>query len=404
MRILILNCGSSSVKYQFIDSLTEQVMAEGIAEKIGEAVSLFTYKTRSFQKKKQQMPIPDHEKAIALIIDELVNNQHGVIRDMAEIEAVGHRLVHAGEYYSDSVVINDHVIAVMEECSSLAPLHNPPNLKGIYALRHLLPQAPQCGVFDTAFHQTMPPRAYLYALPLEFYTRYRIRRYGFHGTSHRYVSEMASSYLQKPIGELKIVSCHIGNGASVTAISGGKSIDTSMGFTPLEGLVMGTRCGDIDPAIPVHLQKVLGMSVDEVNTVLNKQSGMLGLSGISNDMREIEEQILDHKSPAAMQALNVYAYRIRKYIGAYTAAMNGLDVLIFTGGAGENMPILRTETCRDLDCLGIILDEKKNHQSADGILELNTAASRVKILKIPTNEELMIARETEKLLKNRSQK
>ncbi|MCK4312055.1 MAG: acetate kinase [Candidatus Cloacimonetes bacterium] len=397
MKILTINCGSSSVKFQFINLANKEVLAEGIAEKIAEKISLFTYKTKDFTKKKQEMLIENHEKAVQSIIDHLLDKNHGVVKNIKEIDAVGHRLVHAGEHYSGSVSIDDDVIRVMEECASLAPLHNPANLKGIFAMKSFLPDTPQCGVFDTAFHQTMPSKAYLYALPLEFYTKHKIRRYGFHGTSHKYVSQKAAEYLGKDMKDLKIISCHIGNGASITAIEDGKSIDTSMGFTPLEGLVMGTRCGDIDPAIPIYMHKEMGMNIDKVNMILNKRSGMLGLSGISNDMREIENEIVKNNNPDAKRAHEVYAYRIKKYIGAYIAAMNGLDVLIFTGGVAENMPILRAETCKDLDYLGIILDKKRNDQLASGIIELNTESSKIKILKIPTNEELMIALETQRI-------
>ena len=398
MKVLVINCGSSSVKYQFIDLDLDHVLAEGIAEKIGEDISLFTYKTDDFKKKKRKKIIADHDTAITFIIDNMTSETHGVIKDVSEIDAIGHRLVHAGEHYSASVVVNDDVIKVMEECSSLAPLHNPANLKGIYAMQKLMPEAPQCGVFDTAFHQTMPAKAYLYALPLEFYETNKIRRYGFHGTSHKFVSQLAAEHLNKNIKDLKIITCHIGNGASITAVDGGKSVDTSMGFTPLEGLMMGTRCGDIDPAIPVYMQEQMGLSVAEVNTILNKKSGMLGLSSISNDMREIEELILEKNDKLAIQAHDVYAYKIKKYIGAYTAAMNGLDAIVFTGGVGENMPILRALVCEDMDYLGIKLDKKENSQFVAGLLELHEKDSKVKILKIPTNEELMIALETKRLL------
>ena len=398
MKVLVINCGSSSVKYQFINLNSEEVLAEGIAEKIGEDTSLFTYKSKKYTKKKQKTIIKNHDNAIQIIINSLTDSHHGIIKNVREIDAVGHRLVHAGEHYSGSVRVTDDVIKVMEECSSLAPLHNPANLKGIYAMRKLLPNIPQCGVFDTAFHQTMPSKAYLYALPLKFYTQHKIRRYGFHGTSHKFVSEIAAEYYKEDISKLKIITCHIGNGASITAINGGKSVDTSMGFTPLEGLVMGTRCGDLDPAIPIHLQKELGLSLDEVNTILNKKSGILGLSELSNDMREIEEQVLENKNEKAIRALEVYAYRIKKYIGAYTAVMNGLDILVFTGGVGENMPVLREWVCEDLDYLGIKLDKKTNNQFIGGILEIHSSDSRVKVVKIPTNEELMIALETKRIL------
>ncbi|MDD2209794.1 MAG: acetate kinase, partial [Candidatus Cloacimonetes bacterium] len=312
--------------------------------------------------------------------------------------AVGHRLVHAGEYYSDAVVVTDHVVDVMQECISLAPLHNPANLKGIEAVKIAMPNCPQCGVFDTAFHQTMPAEAYLYPLPLDFYHVHKIRRYGFHGTSHKYVSIKAAEYLNRDLESLKIISCHLGNGASITAIKEGKSIDTSMGLTPLEGLMMGTRCGDIDPAIPIHMQQTLGLSVDEVNAILNKKSGMLGLSHISNDMREIEEEILMRKNPKAIQAHDVYCYRIKKYIGSYIAALNGVDVIIFTGGVGERMPILREQVCSNMEALGINLDLQENARFTDDIQVLSTPSSKVIVLKIPTNEELMIALETQRLV------
>lgn len=398
MKILVLNCGSSSIKYQLINMETRDIMAEGIAEKIGEDISLFTYKSAKYTKKKSELVIEDHEEGLQLILEALVDKTNGVLEDLHDIDAVGHRLVHAGEHYSDAVFVTEHVVEVMRECISLAPLHNPANLKGIEAVYAAMPDCPQCGVFDTAFHQTMPMKAYLYALPLDFYHTHKIRRYGFHGTSHKYVSMKAAEYLKRELEDLKIISCHLGNGASITAIKEGKSIDTSMGFTPLEGLMMGTRCGDIDPAIPIHMQQRLGLSVDEVNSILNKKSGMLGLSCISNDMREIEEEVLIKKNPQAMVALDVYCYRIKKYIGSYFAALNGADVLIFTGGVGERMPILREQVCRELDALGIQLNLEENARLTDDIQVLSTAKSRVTVLKIPTNEELMIALETQRLI------
>lgn len=397
MQILVLNCGSSSIKYQLINMETQNVMADGIAEKIGEDIALFTYKSAAYTKKKRELVIDNHEQGLQLILDSLIDPAHGVISAFSEIDAVGHRLVHAGEHYSGAVKVDDHVVEVMQECVVLAPLHNPANLMGVAAVKHNLPGVPQCGVFDTAFHQTMPPHAYLYPLPLDYYTKHKIRRYGFHGTSHKYVSLKAAEFLQKDINDMKIVSCHLGNGASITAIQGGKSIDTSMGFTPLEGLMMGTRCGDLDPAIPIHMVQQLGMSIEEVNTVLNKKSGMLGLSHISNDMREIEDEILQRNEPHAIQAHDVYCYRIKKYIGGYFAAMNGMDVLIFTGGVGERMPIMREQVCRDLDALGIKLNLEENAKFTDDIQILSTPDSRVTVLKIPTNEELMIALETQRL-------
>jgi len=398
MKILVLNCGSSSIKYQFINMETAEVMAEGIAEKIGENISLFTYKSPAYTKKKHEIVIDNHVLCLALILESLRDKAHGVIQSFGEIDAVGHRLVHAGEYYADTVKVDDHVIEVMKDCISLAPLHNPANLEGIEAVRKELPTVPQCGVFDTAFHQTMEPHVYLYPLPLEMYTKYKIRRYGFHGTSHKYVSIKAAEFLHKDIRELKIITCHLGNGASITAIKDGKSVDTSMGFTPLEGLMMGTRCGDIDPAIPLHMMQQLGMSLEEVNTILNKKSGMLGLSHVSNDMRTIEEEILAKENPNAILALKVYCYRIKKYIGAYMAAMNGLDVLIFTGGVGERMPIMREQVLADMDAMGIKLNKEENARFSDDIQLISTSDSRVTVLKIPTNEELMIALETKRIL------
>ncbi|NLO10952.1 MAG: acetate kinase [Candidatus Cloacimonetes bacterium] len=398
MKILVLNCGSSSIKYQLINITNQDVLAEGIAERIGEDIALFTFKTPTFAKKKQKMVIDDHEKGLQLILDALVDENNGVIRSLNEIDAVGHRLVHAGEHFSDAVVVTEEVVDVMKRCISLAPLHNPANLKGVEAVTKSMPQVPQCGVFDTAFHQTMPPQAFLYPLPLEFYNTHKIRRYGFHGTSHQYVSMKAAEFLGRNLEDLKIIACHLGNGASITAIDGGKSIDTSMGLTPLEGLVMGTRCGDIDPAIPIHMQTQLGLSVDEVNAIMNKKSGMLGLSHVSNDMRVIEEEITENKNPAAIQAFDVYCYRIKKYIGSYFAAMNGLDLLIFTGGVGENMPIMRAKVCENMDAMGITLDLEANAKFGGDIEVLNQPGSKVNVLKVATNEELMIALETQRLL------
>ena len=398
MNILVINCGSSSVKYQFINPDTEVVKAQGIAEKIGEETSLFTYKTDDIQMKKVEMDIPNHETAINLIIKHLIDTEKGVIKDINEIDAVGHRLVHAGEHYSGAVKIDQNVIDVMKDCISLAPLHNPANIKGIEAMQNILPNVPQCGLFDTAFHQTMPQKAYLYAIPYELYRKDKIRRYGFHGTSHLYVAQQAANYLKKNLNKIKMITCHIGNGASITAIENGKSVDTSMGFTPLEGLVMGTRCGDIDPAIPIHMIQQMNYSVQEVNTILNKKSGILGLSEMSNDMRTIETEVIENNNPDALRGLEVYAYRIKKYIGAYMAAMNGVDVIIFTGGVGENMPILRKMVLENMENMGIVLNEKENGQFKGGILNLTAEKSNVMILKVPTNEELMIAKETEKLL------
>ncbi|MDP8209719.1 MAG: acetate kinase [Candidatus Stygibacter australis] len=401
MKILTINCGSSSVKYQFINLEDKFVMAEGICEKIAEGNSLFTYKSEKFTVKKQAAELPSHQEAIKLILDSLQHPQNGCISDISEIDAVGHRLVHAGEHYNGTVLIDDHVISVMEDCIPLAPLHNPANIVGVKAMQTLMPDTPQCGLFDTAFHQTMPPKAYLYPLPYEYYTKNKIRRYGFHGTSHKFVAQQAAQHLNIPIDQLKIITCHAGNGASITAIDRGESVDTSMGFTPLEGLVMGTRCGDLDPAIPLYMQRQFGLSVDEVDTILNKKSGILGLSEMDSDMRPIEDG-LDNGDPDAIRAFEVYCYRIKKYIGAYTAAMNGLDVLVFTGGVGENMPHLRDWVCRDMEYLGIKFNNDVNYRRGSEIFDLHQPDSEVKVLKISTNEELMIALETEKLLNSRS--
>lgn len=398
MNILVLNCGSSSIKYQLINMQNCDVLVEGIAEKIGEDISLFTYKSTRLDRKKQKMVINDHEQGLQLIIDSLLDPTYGVISSVDEINAVGHRLVHAGEHYSDAVLITDHVIEVMTACIALAPLHNPANLAGIKAVKNNIPNVPQCGLFDTAYHQTMPAHAFLYPLPIDFYQVHKIRRYGFHGTSHKYVSLKAAEYLGKKVEDLKIISCHLGNGASITAIKDGKSIDTSMGFTPLEGLMMGTRCGDLDPAIPIYMQQQLGLGVEEVNTILNKKSGMLGLSLLSNDMRTIEAEVLEKKNPKAILALDVYCYRIKKYIGAYIAAMNGLDVLIFTGGVGERMPIMRAQVCQDMDALGIEINEEENAILSNKIQVLSNGTTNVTVLKVPTNEELMIALETQRIL------
>ena len=398
MKILTLNCGSSSIKFQLINVKSRDVLASGVVERIGENTALFTYKSELYTKKKREMVIENHTKGIQLILDNLMNSEHGVIKNENEIFGVGHRLVHGGEFYSNSVVIDRKVMNVLNQCIELAPLHNPANIKGVEAISEALPNVKQCGVFDTAFHQTIPSKAFLYALPLSYYKENKIRRYGFHGTSHKFVALETAKYLNKNVEGLKMITCHIGNGASITAINKGKSVDTSMGFTPLEGLMMGTRCGDIDPAIPIYMMKNMKMSVDEVNTTLNKKSGILGLSHISNDMREIEEEILINKNEQAIKAFEVYCYKIKKYIGSYAAVMNGVDVIVFTGGVGENMPILREWVLKDMDFLGVELNEKENNQFKGGILDLTGKDSKVKILKVPTNEELMIALETEELL------
>ncbi|MCB5230324.1 MAG: acetate kinase [Candidatus Cloacimonas sp.] len=398
MKILTINCGSSSIKFSFINTTEEIVLAEGIVERIGEDIGLFTYKSEKYTKKKRELLVENHEKGVQLILDTLMDPTHGIISDEKEIDGVGHRLVHGGEFYSDSVVIDRRVMDVLEKCTEFAPLHNPANIKGVEAVSKQLPNLIQCGVFDTAFHQTMPKHAFLYPLPLDFYTEKKIRRYGFHGTSHRYVAMKAAEHMGKGLEELKIITCHIGNGASITAINKGKSVDTSMGFTPLEGLMMGTRTGDLDPAILVIMMKQYGYSVDEVNNIINKRSGMLGLSQISNDMREIEEEITDKNNQSAIDAFEVYCYKIKKYIGSYIAAMNGLDILVFTGGVGENMALLREKVCSNMEFLNIEIDLEKNKQHDPEFMSMETEGSQVAIYKIATDEELMIALDTEKLL------
>jgi acetate kinase len=374
----------------------ETVMAKGLVERIGIEGSVLTHKPEGMDKVKIEQPMKDHKDAIKLVLDVLVDEKHGVIKSMDEIAAVGHRVVHGGEKYAASVLINDDVMKVLDECTQLAPLHNPPNLIGINVCKALMPNTPMVAVFDTAFHQTMPKHAYMYALPYELYEKYGIRKYGFHGTSHRYVSQIAADMLGKDIKDCKIITCHLGNGASIAAVDGGKTVDTSMGFTPLEGLAMGTRCGDIDPAIVTFLQKEAGMSADDVNNLMNKKSGVLGLSGVSSDFRDIEEAAAKGNERAQL-ALDVFYYRVRKYIGAYAAAMGGVDAIVFTAGLGENSPESRFEICKGLEFLGVKVDAEKNNVRGKQV-DISTADSKVKVFAIPTNEELMIARDTKEII------
>lgn len=392
MKILVLNCGSSSLKYQLINMENEGLMAKGVAERIGIDGSFLKHESESNGKVKIEEPMKDHKDAIRMVLDALVDTDHGAIESMEEISAVGHRVVHGGEKFSGSVIINQEVIDALEECSELAPLHNPPNLMGIYACQEILPGLPMVGVFDTAFHQTMPEDSYIYALPYEYYENHRIRRYGFHGTSHKYVAMKAAEMLGKSVEELKIVTCHLGNGASVAAVDGGKSVDTSMGFTPLEGLVMGTRCGDIDPAITTFLMEKEGMDYKELNNVMNKKSGVLGISGVSSDFRDIEEAA-ETGNKRAQLALDVYHKRVKKYIGSYAAEMGGLDAVVFTAGLGENSPESRAAICEGLDFLGLKIDPNKNGVRGKETI-VSTDDSTTKVILVPTNEELMIARET----------
>ena len=392
MKILAINCGSSSLKYQVINMEGEVLMAKGLVERIGMDGSCITHEKIGEDKVKKEVPMETHKEAIAQVLDAIVDPEHGVLKDMSELGAVGHRVVHAGEKYAHSVIIDDDVIKALEECVPLAPLHNPPNLLGIAACRELMPETPMVGVFDTAFHQTMPPESYIYAIPYEYYEKHGIRRYGFHGTSHKYVAERASDMLNVNLDDLKIITCHLGNGASVSAIKRGKCIDTSMGFTPLEGLVMGTRSGDIDPAIVTYIREKEHLDQGVANEILNKKSGVLGISGVSSDFRDIEAAAAEGNERALL-ALKVFAHKVRFYIGAYIAEMNGVDAIVFTAGVGENDISMRDIICNDLGNLGIKLDLVKNKVRGKEMI-ISRDDSRVKILLIPTNEELMIARDT----------
>lgn len=402
MKILVINTGSSSIKYQLFDMEDEKPLVAGLAEKIGETSSILTQKkinkNGDGDKTSLAGQIADHRDGLIKIVNLLTDRDQGVIRDISDIAAVGHRVVHGGEAFKSSTIINDDVLTAVKENIPLAPLHNPPNLIGIEVAMSLFPDAPQVAVFDTAFHQSIPEKAYLYALPYELYTQNRIRRYGFHGTSHAFVSGAAAKYLNKPLSELNLITAHLGNGASMAAVKNGKCVDTSMGLTPLEGLVMGTRSGDVDPALPFFLSENLSMSLSDIDDLLNKKSGIKGLCGI-NDMREVEDRA-EAGDEQANTALKVYAYRIRKYIGAYYAALGRVDALIFTAGIGENSPLIRELSCSGLDEFGICLDTGKNSEKKPGIFEINTTGSRVKILVVPTNEEKRIARETKRVINN----
>lgn len=395
MKILVLNCGSSSVKYQLFDMSNESVIAKGIVEEIGSDKSIFKYKPSGGQEYKNIQPVKTHADALNLVLDILADPQKGVVKDRTEIVGVGHRVVHGGEKFSGSVKITAEVIKQMEECTEFAPLHNPPNLKGIEVAMLNLPNAVQAGVFDTAFHQQMPNTSYLYAIPYEDYEKYGIRRYGFHGTSHLFVSRKCAEILDRPVEELKLVVCHLGNGASVSAVKNGVSIDTSMGFTPLEGLIMGTRSGDMDPYIPLYLMQKKGMSPDEMSDYLNKKSGLKGIQGVTSDMRDIENAYLDKSDERSILAFEMFCYRVRKYIGSYAFAMGGVDAIVFTGGIGERSPIGRELMLSGLSQFGIELDKSANDKN-----ELYISNGDVKVMVIPTNEELVIARETLQIIKN----
>lgn len=397
MKILVINCGSSSLKYQVLDMNGEILLAKGLVERIGMEGSVITHEKIGMDKVKNETPMESHKEAIALVLEAVAHPEHGVVKDMSEIGAVGHRVVHAGEKYASSVLIDDDVIAALEECVDLAPLHNPPNLLGIAACQELMPNTPMVGVFDTAFHQTMPPESYIYAIPYEYYQKHKIRRYGFHGTSHKYVAQRAADIMNCNLDDLKIITCHLGNGASVSAIKRGVCIDTSMGFTPLEGLVMGTRCGDIDPAIVTYIREKENLDQGVANEILNKKSGVLGISGVSSDFRDLE-QASEEGNERAQLAIKVFAHKVRFYIGAYIAEMNGVDAIVFTAGVGENDIAMRDIICNDLGNLGIKLDLVKNKTRGKEMI-ISRDDSRVKIILIPTDEELMIARDTLEIVK-----
>lgn len=401
MKILVLNSGSSSVKYQIIDMEDESVLAKGIVERIGLVGSRLKHKTKDGKEHIVEKEVKDHREAIDLILEYITHPEVGVLKSVEELGAVGHRVVHGGEKFTTSVLITDEVIEMIRECVPLAPLHNPANLAGIEAAKAAVPHVPMVAVFDTAFHQTMPDYSYMYALPYDLYEKHRIRRYGFHGTSHKYVSDRAARIVGRPKEELKIITAHLGNGASMAAIKFGKSMDTTMGYTPLEGLYMGTRCGNLDPAIPLALQRELKLSFTEVDHLLNKKSGMLGVSGISSDMRDLEEAA-EKGEKRAILALSMYAYMVKKYIGAYAAAMEGLDVLVFTAGIGENSWLVREKSCKGLEFLGIEIDGEKNKRIVRGKEgSISADGSRVEVLVIPTNEELVIARDTRDIVKGK---
>ena len=395
MKILVINCGSSSLKYQLIDSETEAVLAKGLCERIG-IDGMFTYQKTGGEKKVTQIDQPDHKKSVSLVLEALTNPEDGVLKDLSEIGAVGHRVVHGGEEFEESTIINDEVMKAVETCNELAPLHNPANIIGINACTELMPGVPQVAVFDTAFHQTLPKEAYLYGIPYEYYKKYKIRKYGFHGTSHAYVSQRTAEILGMDYDKAKIIVCHLGNGASICAVDGGKSVETSMGLTPLMGLIMGTRSGEIDPGVMEYLAQKEGLDMAGVMNVLNKRSGVLGLSGLSSDFRDIDTAIEDGNEQAKI-AKDAFTHRVVSYIGAYAAVMNGVDAIVFTAGVGENDPEVRKDVIDHFGYLGAAIDEEQN--KCRGVERVvSTPDSKVKVLVVPTNEELMIARDTERLV------
>lgn len=394
MKVLVLNCGSSSVKYQFIDTDKQLALAKGLVDRIGMAGAVLSHQRYDGDQIKISGEILDHQIAIEYVLAVLLSKNHGVIDDKKDIEAVGHRVVHGGETFSGSVLITDEVIKALQDNIELAPLHNPPNIKGIQAATRILPGTPQVGVFDTAFHSHMPPKSYLYGIPYELYRKYKIRRYGFHGTSHLYVSKKAAELMGKKYEDLKIITAHLGNGCSMAAVDKGISVDTTMGFTPLEGLLMGTRSGDLDPQVILYVMGKEGLSLNEAATMLNKHSGLIGISGESSDMREILAAVKDQHQ-RSKHAFDIFCYRIKKYVGAYASAMGGLDALVFTGGIGENSFEVREEVCKDMEFMGIQLDLLRNQNNSELI---STDSSKVKVFRIPTNEELVIAMDTAEIV------
>ncbi|MDO4965076.1 MAG: acetate kinase [Lachnospiraceae bacterium] len=397
MNVLVINCGSSSLKYQLINTDTEEVLAKGLCERIGMDGSVLTHQPAGKDKVTIQAPMPDHKVAVSMVIDSLTDKNYGVVDSLDAIDAVGHRVVHGGESFSEAIKINDEVIEAIKECNDLAPLHNPANLIGIDACQALMPDVPMVAVFDTAFHQTMPVKAYLYGLPYEYYEKYKVRRYGFHGTSHSYVSKRAAEILGKDYNNFKVIVCHLGNGASISAVCNGKCVDTSMGLTPLEGLIMGTRSGDLDPAILEFICKKENISIEEMNTVLNKKSGVLGMSGVSSDFRDLTAA-RDAGNKRAADTLDTYAYNVAKYIGSYVAAMNGVDAIVFTAGVGENTQSVRKAVSEYFGYLGTEIDDEKNAVRGEEIV-ISKPGSKVALMVVPTNEELAIARETLALVK-----
>lgn len=400
MKILVINCGSSSLKYQLMDMDSNSPLAKGLVERIGLPGALLTHRPKDGEKEVIVSDLPNHEAAIQLVIETIADPEYGVVASLAEIDAIGHRVVHGGEKVSNSVLIDEQVKQAIVECIELGPLHNPPNLAGIMACEKLFPGTPQVAVFDTAFHQTMPPESYLYGIPYELYEKYKIRRYGFHGTSHKYVAHRAAAMLGKRLEKLKLISCHLGNGSSLAAIKYGKSVETSMGFTPLEGLMMGTRSGDLDPSIVSFIMHKENLTSEEVNDFLNRKCGVLGLSGVSSDFRDIQ-RAADAGNYRAQLALDVFTHDVKKYVGAYSAILDGVDAIIFTAGLGENSPEMRKNICNTLGYLGVSIDEEKNQARGEEV-DISKWAAKCRVLVIPTNEELMIALDTKEIVSHMS--